>query len=161
MNLTTLNQSLWLMIYFPYFRLLNYTSWLIQSTHAIWIRRMLLLSTLVKWLSILNCIMRNSLINRFQPLRIIIMILYNFLINILLRFLLCRNSTKKLTHVLRNLYLQRLITLYILPPSPLHFLIHSLILITFFIRYLPDNTLKQCWFLVQINHVETALLDMN
>ena len=105
--------------------------------------------------------MRNSLINRFQPLRIIIMILYNFLINILLHFLLCRNSTKKLTHVPRNLYLQRWITLYILPPSPLHCLIYSLILITFFIRYLPDNTLKQCWFLVQINHVKTTLLHMN
>ena len=31
----------------------------------------------------------------------------------------------------------------------------------FFIRYLPENTLKACWFLVQINHAETALLNMN
>ena len=31
----------------------------------------------------------------------------------------------------------------------------------FFIWYLPQNTLKACWFLVQINHVKTALLHMN
>ena len=31
----------------------------------------------------------------------------------------------------------------------------------FFIRYLPENTLKSCWFLVQVNHVETTILNMN
>ena len=31
----------------------------------------------------------------------------------------------------------------------------------FFIQYLPENTIKSCWFLVQINHIETELLNMD
>ena len=48
------------------------------------------------------------------------------------------------------------------PPSPLalhNSLTHSNCL--FFIRYIPENTLKANWFLVQINHAETTTLNMN
>ena len=31
----------------------------------------------------------------------------------------------------------------------------------FFIRYIFENTLKSCWFLVQIDHVETNILEIN
>ena len=31
----------------------------------------------------------------------------------------------------------------------------------FFIRYIPENTFKPCWFLVQINHAETTLLNLD
>ena len=31
----------------------------------------------------------------------------------------------------------------------------------FFIQYLPESTIKSCWFLVQINHIETAFLNMD
>ena len=31
----------------------------------------------------------------------------------------------------------------------------------FFICYIPENTFKPCWFLVQINHAETTLLDLD
>ena len=48
------------------------------------------------------------------------------------------------------------------PPSPL---LLSKYLSTsdglFFIRYIPKYTFKQRWFLVQINHVETSILNIN
>ena len=47
------------------------------------------------------------------------------------------------------------------PPSPL---VLSKSLSTsdglFFIRYTPEDTFKQRWFLVQVNHVETTILNM-
>ena len=48
------------------------------------------------------------------------------------------------------------------PPSPLtlhNFLTDSDCL--FFIQYLPENAVKSCWFLIQINHIETELLNMD
>ena len=51
---------------------------------------------------------------------------------------------------------------YSLPPTPLT--LHDSLTdfdCLFFIWYLPENTLKECCFLVQINHIDTALLDMN
>ena len=48
------------------------------------------------------------------------------------------------------------------PPSPL--VLHASLENTdclFFIRYLPDDTVKPRWFLVQINHVDTANLKMD
>ena len=48
------------------------------------------------------------------------------------------------------------------PPSPL---VLSKSLSTsdglFFIRYTPEDTFKQRWFLVQVNHVETSILNMD
>ena len=47
-------------------------------------------------------------------------------------------------------------------PSPLtlhNSLTHSDCL--FFIRYIPEHTLKATWFLVHINHAETTTLNMN
>ena len=47
------------------------------------------------------------------------------------------------------------------PPSPL---VLSKSLSTsdglFFIRYTPESTFKQQWFLIQVNHVETSILNM-
>ena len=31
----------------------------------------------------------------------------------------------------------------------------------FFIQYLPKYTVESCWFLVQINHIETEILNMD
>jgi len=48
------------------------------------------------------------------------------------------------------------------PPSP--FPLHASLdktYILFFIQYLPDDTFKPRWFLVQVNHIETAILKMN
>ena len=48
------------------------------------------------------------------------------------------------------------------PPSPLT--LHNSLTgsdCLFFIQYLPENTVKSCWFLVQINHIETKLLNMD
>ena len=48
------------------------------------------------------------------------------------------------------------------PPSPLT--LHNSLTNSgclFFFRYFPENTLKVCWFLVQINHVETTFFNMN
>ena len=49
-----------------------------------------------------------------------------------------------------------------LPPSPLT-LLGSLSNsdCPSFIRYIPENTFKPCWFLVQINHAETVLLNLD
>ena len=49
------------------------------------------------------------------------------------------------------------------PPSSPLALHHSLTNFDyqFFIRYIPENTLKPCWFHVQINHAETALFDLD
>lgn len=51
---------------------------------------------------------------------------------------------------------------YFLLPSPLTlhrsiFNSHCL----FFVRYIPENTFKPCWFLAKINHAETALLNLD
>ena len=48
------------------------------------------------------------------------------------------------------------------PPTPA-ILSHSLLNSDglFFIRYTPEGTLKSRWFLVQINHEETQVLNMN
>ena len=53
---------------------------------------------------------------------------------------------------------------YSLPPPPSPLALHNSLTDSdclFFIQYLPENTLKSCWILVQINHIETALLNMN
>ena len=77
-------------------------------------------------------------------------------------FLLCRTSTKKRKHVLRHLSFEKDDDFLSSPPSPLalhNSLTHSDYL--FFIRYIPENTLKATWFLVQINHAETTFLNIN
>ena len=48
------------------------------------------------------------------------------------------------------------------PPSPL--ILHASLDKTdclFFIHYLPVDTVKPRWFLIQVNHIETAILKMN
>ena len=53
---------------------------------------------------------------------------------------------------------------YSLLPSPSPLTLHNSLTDSdclFFIRYLPENTLKVCWFLVHINHIKTTLLNMN
>ena len=48
------------------------------------------------------------------------------------------------------------------PPSPLT--LHTSLAQTgclFFIQYLPDDTIKPRWFLVQVNHIETKILKMD
>ena len=51
---------------------------------------------------------------------------------------------------------------YFLPPSPSPVTLHNSLTnsdYTFFIRYIPEYTLKPYWFFVQTNHTETTLLD--
>ena len=48
------------------------------------------------------------------------------------------------------------------PPSPLA--LHASLKNTdclFFIHYLPEDTIRSRWFLVQVNHIETSILKMN
>ena len=50
------------------------------------------------------------------------------------------------------------------PPSPSPLTLHNSLPNSdclFLIRYIPENTLKKNWFLVQINHAETITLKMN
>lgn len=53
---------------------------------------------------------------------------------------------------------------YSLSPTPSRFILNNFLTDSnclFFIQYLPENTLTSCWFLVQINHIETTLFNMN
>ena len=81
--------------------------------------------------------------------------------NIFLHFLLCQNFTKYDTSLPKPL----LETVYhFVSPSPCLLTLHNSLTNSdclFFIRYIPENTLKQFWFLVQINHAEATLLDLD
>ena len=51
---------------------------------------------------------------------------------------------------------------YSLSPTPSTVILHNSLTNTdclFSIRYTPENTLKLCWFLVQINHAESNFLN--
>ena len=68
----------------------------------------------------------------------------------------------KLRPVPRNSYLQQRIILYLLPRLLLK--LHNSLTDSdglFFIQYFPENTIKSCWFLVQINHIETEIFNMD
>ena len=88
----------------------------------------------LKGFFILNCIKINGLINQFNllfPLVIISTILYNFLINLLFNFLLCRNFTKTINTCPNKLLLKKMITLTPFLLLPLLCIIHSLIMVVF------------------------------
>ena len=112
----------------------------------------------------MNWIMIKGLINHFNillPKFVMITILWNYLMNIFLHFLLCQNFTKYGTSLSKPL----LETVYhFVSPSPCPLTLHNSLTNSdclFFIRYIPENTLKLCWFLFQINHDKNALLDLD
>ena len=53
---------------------------------------------------------------------------------------------------------------YSLSPFPSLLILHHSLAnsnFLFFIQHVPENTLKPCWFFIQINHTETSLLDLD
>ena len=53
---------------------------------------------------------------------------------------------------------------YSLPPPPSPLKLHNSLADSdglFFIEYLPENTVKFCGFLFQVNHIETVILNMD
>ena len=79
----------------------------------------------------------------------------------LFHFRFCLNFIRKLTPVPHRHCLKQQITLSSFPfPHTLHKSLINLDYL-FIIKYIPENTLKPRWFLVQIIHKETKILKMD
>ena len=159
-NLTALNSSSWLVIFISFLRASQST----QPTYAIWTIPMILSSTL--WIFLHIELYNEKWFNKPVPTKDSSFTYNHDTLKFLDKFLLPFPSVLELHNETNTCSPKPLLATedYSLSPPPSPPTLHNSLTdsdCVFFVQYLPENTVKSCWGLVQINHIETEILNIN